>query len=102
MTSSCPIASLTVHGCPKPTGDHPDYAVLYGDELARAGEGNGAEDHVVAECEVVNDENTRILVSYTQSGLTGVSAYSADEPDDETTLTDGLRTYVGGAVQSSV
>ncbi|MFA9504492.1 hypothetical protein ACERIM_17160 [Natrinema sp. H-ect1] len=49
MTSSCPTASLTVHGCLEPTGDHPDYAVLYSDELARAGEGDGTEDHVVAE-----------------------------------------------------
>ncbi|WP_455448116.1 hypothetical protein [Natrinema thermotolerans] len=75
----------TVHGCLKTTGDQPDYAVLYGDELARAGEGAGTEDDAVTECEIRNEENTRILISYSKSGLRAVSAYPADDPDDETT-----------------
>ncbi|OLZ39111.1 hypothetical protein A6E15_19295 [Natrinema saccharevitans] len=75
----------TVHGCLKTTGDQPDYAVLYGDELARAGDGDGGEDAAFSEYEIRNDENTRILVSYSESGLRSVSAYPADEPDEETT-----------------
>lgn len=70
-----------VHTCLKTTGDGPNYAVLYGDELARAGDAYGFEDGGMVECQILNDENTRINVSYSDGRLQGISVHPADDPD---------------------
>lgn len=76
---------MTVHGRLKTTGDGPNYAVLYGDELARAGDADGFEDEGLVECQILNDENTRIKISVSDEGIRGVTAHPTDDPDDETT-----------------
>lgn len=79
-----PESDTAVHGCLKTTGDGPNYAVLYGDELARAGDAYGFDDDSMVECQIRNDENTRILVSVSPDGIRGVSVHPDDDPEDET------------------